>query len=226
MEQPNKTPTVPMYCATGAVKTGPARIGHVAGNISLPRSIEIYKAVAIVIGVFIGVIIAALVPAGGVQKFIYSGILFGAAGWLVTSFSPLRGESMLTWIGLSVNTLRRQKMIDGKPVIVSVGCAVMDREPQGKLMLARSSLRVPAGRYDERGVLNPDVRQTQNFKTSHMVGDTPPGVKTKKSDKETAKTKADKTKPAKLKEKPKRKKETTTTTSPLSKANRQQVNKQ
>lgn len=141
-----------MVCATSAIDTGPARVGHVAGKITLPRTVELPTAIATVAGAFVGLIVAATIPGGSIQKWVFSILFFAAVGYFLMNFSPMRGESLAKWLGLQVSTLRRSRMVNGKPVIIAIGSKVASREVLGEFRLVRSAVHVPVGAYDERGV--------------------------------------------------------------------------
>ena len=161
---------IPMICATGAIKTGPTRIGHIAGNITLPRTVALPTLALTLAGLLVGFIVMLAAPWGGLQATVIGTVFGGMFGYLLGTYSPLRGESMLTWLGLQANTLRRQRKVRGKPVTVAVGVGISDRDALGKFKLQRSAVRVPAGRYDERGVLI-SVRNRNVPDGAHVFGD-------------------------------------------------------
>lgn len=152
-ENPKPAQGPPMICATSAIRIGPTRIGHLFGKVTLPRTVAVTTLLAVAAGVAAGLLLAMMVPGGGIQRFTYGGALGGTAGWFITSFSPLQGESLLSWVRLQLATLRRQRLIGGRAVLLSVGVAPARREAVGRIQLNRSAVQVSAGSFDDRGVL-------------------------------------------------------------------------
>lgn len=145
---------IPMICATGAIKTGPVRIGNLGGDFNLGRTIALPVLIAVLVGALVGVLFALVVPgSASVQKFGLAMVFGGLFGYVLSSYSPLKGESLLTWLGLQVKTLSRQRTVRGEVVIVSVGVAELDRDPLGEFRLVRGAVRVARGRLDERGAV-------------------------------------------------------------------------
>lgn len=148
----NETQGPAMICATSVVKPGRARIGQIGGNVTLPRTVEIMTLFAVAAGFLAGLALAAFVPTGGSQKYFMGGIFGGAAGWFIVTFSPMQNESLLTWLGLTVKTLRQQRYVEGRPVVLAVGVSMVEREAVGRVRLVRGAIRIPAGTFDDRGV--------------------------------------------------------------------------
>jgi len=144
-----------MVCATAVMRPGGQRIGRIVGDIALPRTIPMVTAFlagscAIVVGV------AAFLLSGSPLAIGIGLGIGGAIGYALATFSPLRGESLLTYLALSVRVRRRRLRVDGRRALYGVGAAVANRAPAGPVVLGRSAVRVdPRGR-DERGVLNAD----------------------------------------------------------------------
>jgi hypothetical protein len=141
-----------MICATRIMKPGGARIGHIAGNLSLPRTIPLVTAISIVVGAFFGGVLGVIVG-GGFNGALYGLVMGGAIGWFATNFSPLQGESLATWLMLQFGGLRSRRRLDGKVVTLAVGVSLADRYPLGKFTLVRGTVRINPHSYDERGVL-------------------------------------------------------------------------
>lgn len=154
-----------MICATRALKAGPTRIGRL--GVALPRPVTITTLLGVGAGLIFGVIVAAII-APSLKSFIFTASIGSMAGWLVVNYSPLQGESLAKWLGLSVRSLTKRRYIEGKPVIVCVGIAEVDRMPRGSLYLRRGSVRVPAQSYDDRGVL---LAHQRNIASAIDVGD-------------------------------------------------------
>lgn len=172
MSETNPAPLTgpPMICATGAIKTGPARIGHIAGNINLPRTVTLTSLIAVGGGALLGLLAATAIPGSNPQKWVFSAGFGALVGWFLTTYSPLRGESMSKWLGLQVTTLRRQRMVNGKPVVVAVGSTLSARETMGAFKLVRTCVHVPAGAYDERGVLRTPTNRNATLDPAATAG--------------------------------------------------------
>lgn len=158
MSDPGNISGPDMICATRVLKTGGVRIGKIAGSITLPRTVRLVSAVSAGVGALIFLCIAAIIG-GGLMGMFYGSAIGAAIGWGVTTFSPLRGESMATWLWLQLQAARSRRRIDGKPVILAVGTAAATRLPEGKVQLHRSAIRVAPGSCDERGVLRSNANQ-------------------------------------------------------------------
>lgn len=142
----------PMICATKVLKSEGVRIGKIVGDITLPRTVKLVTALAAGAGALIGVIIA-LIFGTSFETYVPAILLGGGIGYLVTTYSPLKGESFGTWLTLQVTATRSNRRIDGKPVTLAVGVANATRLPAGKVTLHRSALKVAPGAVDERGVM-------------------------------------------------------------------------
>lgn len=139
-----------MLCATTVLNPGPARVGRIGGGITLPRTVEIRVLAAAGIGVAIGVLLASLVGAGfrGVLLFASFGAILG---WLVISYSPLKGESLGLWAALEVRARLRSVKVDGEPAQVYVGICRVPDVAAGKVHVVPGAISVTEGSVDERG---------------------------------------------------------------------------
>ena len=141
-----------MINATRVLKNEGTRIGRISKDITLPRTVRLVAAVGVGIGAFVGLILG-LIFGGSLQNIAYVMVVTGGIGYLATSYSPLKGESLATWLSLQVTSALSSKRIDGKPVQLSVGVAPASRLASGKVQLKRSAVKVSPGTVDERGVL-------------------------------------------------------------------------
>lgn len=141
-----------MINATRVMKTEGMRIGRISRDITLPRTVRLVTAGAVLGGAIFFVLVAAMFGASW-NNMIYAAMLGGLTGYMLTSFSPLRGESLTTWVTLQITSMRSTRRIDGKPVMLSVGIAPAQRLPAGKIQLKRSAVKVAPGTVDERGVM-------------------------------------------------------------------------
>lgn len=153
MSELNQLPRGPvMIAATTVMKPGGTRIGHIGGNISLPRTVSLKSLVAGGGGAFIGIIFGLLAGAG-VQAFIW-GIAFGGIGGVfLATYEPIEGESMLRWISLSLGSQRgRTKRSSGDLVKLSIGICRIQRAAYGPVRIVRGAINVPPSQFDSRGV--------------------------------------------------------------------------
>ena len=148
-QTPKEVQGPPMICATKILRPGGARIGKIAGNLTLPRTIPLNTAVASGIGIVVMLAFAA-VFLSGLQAYMYAAVVGGAAGYVITTYSPLKGESLLRWAGLTLKNTGRMKY-QGVPVVVAVGTAKAGRSSQTKVVIRRSSIPVSPGAVDQRG---------------------------------------------------------------------------
>lgn len=142
----------PMICATKVMRPGGARIGRIAGDLTLPRTVPLVTAVGVVGGAILVALLGFLFG-GGFRPALYGAITGGFLGYVFTSYSPLRGESLATWLWLQLTGYTKRRRVDGKVVTLAVGVALADRVPVGDVVLCRSTIRVAPGSYDDRGVL-------------------------------------------------------------------------
>lgn len=164
----------PMICATKIMRQHGTRIGSI-GGVTFSRTIALSTLVAVIAGALLG-LLAAGIAGGGMQGYLYGAIFGGFLGWFAVNYSPLQNESLLTWLALQVNATRRGRFIDGERVTLAVGTAVLPELPKGQVVLARASVRVPAGQYDERGVfINPANRNVPAGRAEALVGATTAG---------------------------------------------------
>jgi hypothetical protein len=142
-----------MIAATKILKPGPTRIARIAPGITLPRTIPITT--LFVAGGFaiVGLVLTALIPLTRTATSMMLGTLFfGAAGVMVTTYSPMKGESMTRWLGLSVTSRRQRVELNGEPARVYIGICPIDRVAVGEIQIVSSAVAVPAGSVDKRGL--------------------------------------------------------------------------
>lgn len=155
MSEEHKGP--PMIAATNMLRPPPARIGKISGNITLPRTIELKKAIAAGAGGFGGVFLWFF-PLGLIVGYTVFGLLIsvligGAIGVFAVSWSPLRGESLATWLGLTAGRARSDRVeIDGRPVRAYLGIAPLPFTAAGRTEVFASAVDIPPGSHDDRGV--------------------------------------------------------------------------
>jgi hypothetical protein len=140
-----------MLCATDIMKRPVMRIGHIGKNINLPRPVRMISLAAGGIGFLLGALIGGI--AAGLPGIIYAGGLLAVVGVGLVTYSPLKGETLFTWLGLSLRNRRRQVSIDGVPVRLAVGICPIDNPIRGLTQLMPGAIHVNSDQWDERGVL-------------------------------------------------------------------------
>lgn len=150
----------PMLSMTSALRPPPARISKIGENLTLPVSVQINQLVAGSIGAFAGLVLSLLVlgPFIGVS-IVTAGAGLGLgvlAGLLAVTWSPLKGESLGTWLGLNFTTFRGDRVeIDGVPARAFIGIAPLRCSAAGETHVVARAVNVPAGTVDDRGVIVP-----------------------------------------------------------------------
>lgn len=155
----NEVKGPPMLSMTSALRPPPARISRVGDNITLPFSVQIDQLVATSVGAITGLVLSALfiAPFTGGSITLFGGFMMfgGFIGLMFVSWSPLRGEKFSTWLGLSVQQNRKNKVeIDGVTVKAYVGIAELKFSASGEIKIQPGAVNVPAGSVDDRGILN------------------------------------------------------------------------
>lgn len=159
-EQRQEVTGPPMLAMTGALRPPPARISKIGENLTLPFSVQIDQLVAVSVGAFAGLLVVTLfvVPFfGGSIVLFGSGLgVGGFLGLVAVTWSPLKGESLKTWLGLSYGTTRKDKVvIDGVEARAYIGIMPLHCSASGEMRIVARAVNVPAGSVDERGVLMP-----------------------------------------------------------------------
>jgi hypothetical protein len=156
---------IPMIIATKVMKPGRARIGSIGNAITLPRTVSIVSLVAGLIGLLAGAVFGLIL--GPSMRTILMGAVFGAAiGVVVVNYSPLKGESLLTWFGLTVKAKRQQIYVNGQPVRLSIGICPVTRAAVGPVRIQKGAINIPPTQYDERGVLI--SKKNHNISAAHV----------------------------------------------------------
>ena len=140
-----------MLSATSVLKQGPAKIGSITKQVKLPRTILLKTLVSMIVYGFIGLLIGLVI--GGLKAILYSTLIFAAGAYFATNYSPLRGETLSKYIGLSIKAQRERRYINGKLVKIYVGIVPISRPALGKVVLWPGGINISSSNYDERGVL-------------------------------------------------------------------------
>jgi hypothetical protein len=145
-----------MLSATEILKTPPLRLGKISENIVLPRSVEVKKVVAVILGLLAAFPIFAfggIVIGHSLLFFILVELFVSILFLLAVSYSPIKGESFSTWLGLASSSKVSGKVMHrGKEVRAYIGIAPLKYSAQGSVRIVPGAVSVPAGAYDERGV--------------------------------------------------------------------------
>ena len=168
MSEAKQQQGTPMICATSVMRTGPTRIGHI-GGFKFPRTIPWTHLVGLIVGGLIGAGLALTIGSSATSA-IY-GLIFGAfLGYILASYSPSQGESLVTWLAVKANATVRGRQINGERVTLAVGVAILPAPPRGCVRLQRGAVPIPVGQYDERGVLiSPRNRNVPDSGTADPV---------------------------------------------------------
>lgn len=139
-----------MVCATSVLKPGRARISRISNGITLPRTVEVVSLVAALIG---GILLLSLTL---IFSRSFNSILFGfltgaTLGWLSTTWSPLRGESLAKWLGLKFKGNSNRVYFKGVRTNAFIGIAPLTRVAKGSTMFRPGAVDVFPGTVDEEG---------------------------------------------------------------------------
>jgi hypothetical protein len=146
-----------MLSVTNILRPPPARIGRISDRFILPRTIELRVLIAVGVGAFAG-LVAWFFPVGLLFDYsltsLASLLLIGLGlGYITVTWSPLKGESLGTWIGLSAGASRPGKVrFEGQKVYAYLGVSPLGYLAAGKVRIRPGAVTVPAGSVDERGV--------------------------------------------------------------------------
>lgn len=154
-----------MMAATAVMKQGPSRIGSISKDIKLPRTILFKTFISVIIWGVLGMMIGAIFRS--FTSVLYGGIIFGIIAYFATTFSPLKGESLSKFLGLTLKAQRQRKFVNGKLVRTYVGLTPITRPAAGKTLLLPGAVNVSKLNFDERGVAV--VRRKTSFNKSHDI---------------------------------------------------------
>lgn len=141
-----------MLVMTSSLRAPKVRIGHIGGNITLPRTVPLEALIAGGVGAVVGLIASFSLLGGSVQSVMYCVGLGIALGVFVVTWSPLKGESFAKWIGLTVGSRTKKITMNGEPVTLAVGVAVLSEVHSGVISMRAGSVNIAPSQYDERGV--------------------------------------------------------------------------
>ena len=154
-----------MMAATAVMKQGPSRIGSISKDIKLPRTILFKTFISVIIWGLLGMMVGAIF--GSLNSVLYGGVIFGVIAYFATTFSPLKGESLSKYLGLTIKAQRERKFINGKLVRTYVGLTPVTRPAAGKTLVVPGAVNVSKLNFDDRGVAI--VKPKTSFNKSHDI---------------------------------------------------------
>lgn len=148
-----------MIVLTPVVKRGATRvpIGVIGTGMFRLKAI-LYVTAGILVGGAAGGIVLAVVNSSWVVPLgVGAGALFGWALATPEAASPMRtGESLGTWIRLTVDARRNRVRVNDRSEQVYIGMCPLGEVEEGDIHVTRSSVRVAAGSVDDQGWLVDD----------------------------------------------------------------------
>jgi hypothetical protein len=148
-----------MLCATKVLKSQPVRIGRIVGNVTLPRTVELRVAVAGAFGGFTLLMLCVILLGPSLRVVVMSFAIGSALGVAAMTYSPLSGESLLSWIFLEASSKRGRVKHRGELVKVYVGTQPIGRVAGGRTIMFPGAVNVPEGSVNERCWRDPNFIQ-------------------------------------------------------------------
>ena len=152
-EESARTGPVMLVC-TSVLRRAPLRIGGLGERITFHRTVRVAVIAYGAAGVFLGFVIGALVTifVGGFNLIVYATAGGGMLGVAAESWSPLRGESMLRWLGLMVTTSARRRVeMEGASRRVYIGLCALNRVAAGPVHLRGAAVETDRPPLERRG---------------------------------------------------------------------------
>lgn len=153
-----------MLSATSVLRSkfSRTRVGRIGGNVTLPRPVEIGVLVSAGSGFLFGLVIGLLVL-GNLQYAFYLGALLGAIGYFLYTFSPAKGETVVSYVSRNLQAAQRsQTTFRGSRVRVAIGIAPMSSFTfNTTFRVFPGAVDIDPDGWDERGVpvrVRPDER--------------------------------------------------------------------
>lgn len=156
-----------MLAATNMLKPPPPVIGSLNKEITLPRTVKLTTLAGVAVGAVLGFVVGLVVFGASLEALMYGPTLGGALGWTAMNFSPLQGESLAKWLGLQLNSTRKQKLyVGGQQVRLYVGIAPLRRTAAGRIRMVGGGVPVDSVKWDERGVPQQEIPGAERFATA------------------------------------------------------------
>ena len=145
-----------MLAATSVLKQAPARISRLGAGIQLPRTVPIKTLIVCGITGLLAVVLTGSFLGYHLRGVLIAGVLGGAVGWCAVTYQPMRGETLMKWVGLEVLSFKdRRVKIDGKRARAYVGICPVETIARGRITIAHGHAEVAPGSVDERGGVVP-----------------------------------------------------------------------
>ncbi len=152
-DESTRTGPVMLVC-TSVLRRAPLRIGGLGERITFHRTVRVAVIAYGAVGVFVGFVAGALISifVGGFNLIVYATATGGMLGVAAESWSPLRGESILRWLGLMVTTsARRQVEMEGASRRVYIGLCALNRVAAGPVHLRGAAVEAERPALGRRG---------------------------------------------------------------------------
>jgi len=141
-----------MMILTDVLRNQRTKVGRIAGNLTLPRPVELRTLLAVGVGSFIGLLLALIVNPGNTQSMFYGATIGGCAGWGATNWSPLKGETLATWILLTLRTKGGRVISSTNQEKLAIGICYLPETARGSVQVTRGAIQVSEGSVDSRGI--------------------------------------------------------------------------
>jgi hypothetical protein len=147
VSEPNHTaPAGPsLIVTTRYLRRGPRRVALRTRSVALPGTYELTKVVGGGIGGLLVMLLSLpVVMITGAWEFLMVGLALGAVGGVfVTSWSPLRGESLARWFLLYSAKRSGLVHVRGRWGRVYVGVCALNRSAFGRVKMVSTCVEVP-----------------------------------------------------------------------------------
>lgn len=145
-----------MLAATAVLKSGPARISRIGPGIKLPRTVPIRTLIAVAVGGILFLIPTLTIVGLQLRSVFIAAVIGGAAGWTFVTYSPMKGETMMRWIGLEALAMKNRRLeVQGEKVQAYIGICPVAQLARGKVRIVAGHANVPPGSVDDRGGVIP-----------------------------------------------------------------------
>jgi hypothetical protein len=149
-----------MLVATEALRPPKLRIGRLGNNITLPRTVPAVTLFAGGLGALLTMGLFTIFVGWSTASVAYSATIGAIIGVALVTYSPLRGESLLRWFGLKIQSSRhRSRYMDGVQVRLAVGICYIPTPYQGAVRMRPGAVPVRPGLFDERGTRKRESRR-------------------------------------------------------------------
>ncbi len=162
--------SVTMMVLTDVLRNQRTRVGRIAGNITLPRPVELRTLIAVSVGAFIGLLAGLTLNPGNTQAMFYGATMGGCAGWGATNWSPLQGETLATWIMLTLRRKGGMVLTSKNNERLAIGICYLPEIAKGDVKIVAGAVQVSEGSVDLRGVFKKVDEITLPKELREMMG--------------------------------------------------------